>query len=644
VDRCLYRVGPQEGLTLLAALVVAGAPAWRIAQLLERGGARVNARSRTLGTTALSHQGIIAASARLLLARPDVDVNLLDEDGYSALANHCTDEVWDDEDGERQADAVVALLLERPDIGASLYAKPVAVQARTGRLFGRASPLVHAAMHGRAGAARLILAVRGLDLRAARVDEALVAAMRLVYTHNFADAAKGRKVSREISGLLLATGAVDPHFEAAAEDYFAGTLGKEGLLNVALRCHRAVAAETVRTLRALRPTIDPNRRGPDGRTPLLLLAESHGADADTVRALLSTGPADGAGVGVDFAVTDEHGRSALHIACDAGNSSVVGALLAAPAYAPPDCRPVLAARWSDAIFERFDPNEHAAALSAVEELAEPLRPDGAGSSSLKLLDVLRGDARFLMQGDGAKAKVSLRRRRGGGGEAASLSAGASAPAPAAGPALADVNARDKFGRTALIAACIGIARGYDSPAARRPPPPNSYRACAYELLKNPAVEVCEISGNSLALRVLARRPDDGAACALARAIAERSGGPSIGLDVILTRERERLAATVAAIAANEREASGSKSRGVSARKQAFMQGQLSARAAGLEELRASCEARVRAAEEQLRTHGPHGVAALLPWRPAPGAPEEGDEAAVNFVFVDARLKAPPGLM
>ena len=560
-------------------------------------------------------------------------MNLLDEDGYSALADHCTGEFWDDEQGERQSDAVIALLLERPDIGASLYAKPVALQARTGRLLGRASPLVHAAMHGRAGAVRLILAVRGLDLRAARVDEALVAAMRLVYTHRFADAEKGREVSNEISSMLLATGAVDPHFETAAEDYFAGPQGKEGLLNVALRCHRAVAAETVRTLRALRPAIDPNRRGPDGRTPLLLLAASHGADADTVRALLSTGPADCAGVEVDFAVTDEHGRSALHIACDAGNTSVVGALLAAPAYAPPDCRPVLAARWGDAVFERFDPNEHAAALSVVEVLAAPLRPDGAGSSSLKLLDVLRGDARFLVQGDGAKAKVSLRRRRGGAGEAASSSSGASAPAPAAGPALADVNARDKFGRTALVAACIGIARGYDSPAAwQRPPPPSSYRACANELLENPAVEVCEISGFSLALRVLARCPHDGAACALTRAIAERSGGPSIGLDVILTRERERLAATVAAIAVNERGASSSNNRGDSARKQAFMQGQLGARAAELEAMRASDEARVRAAEEQLRTHGPHGVAALLPWRPVPGAPEEGDEAAVNFVL------------
>ena len=233
---------------------------------------------------------------------------------------------------------------------------------------------------------------------------------------------------------------------------------------------------------------------------------------------------------------------ALHIACDAGSSSFVGALLATPAYAPPDCRPVLASRWCDAIFERFDPNEHAAALLAVEELAAPLRPDGAGSSSLKLLDVLRGDARFVVQGDGAMAKVSLRRRRGGA-EAASTSAGASAPAPAAGPALADVNARDKLGRTALVAACIGVARGYDSRADwQQASPQNSFRACAYELLKNPAVEVCEISGNSLALRVLARNPHDGVAHTLARAIAERSGGPSIGLDVILTRERERLAA------------------------------------------------------------------------------------------------------
>ena len=132
--------------------------------------------------------------------------------------------------------------------------------------------------------------------------------------------------------------------------------------------------------------------------------------------------------------------------------------------------------------------------------------------------------------------------------------------------------------------------------------------------------------------MLARCPHDGAACALTRAIAERSGGPSIGLDVILTRERERLAATVAAIAVNERGASSSNIRGDSARKQAFMQGQLGARAAELEAMRASNEARVRAAEEQLRTHGPHGVAALLPWRPVPGAPEEGDEAAVNFVL------------
>jgi hypothetical protein len=305
--------------------------------------------------------------------------------------------------------------------------------------------------------------------------------------------------------------------------------------------------------------------------------------------------------------------------------------LATPAYAPPDCRPVLASRWCDAIFERFDPNEHAAALSAVEELAAPLRPDGAGSSSLKLLEVLRGDARFVVQGDGAKVKVSLRRRRGGV-EAASTSAGTSAPVPAAGPALADVNARDKLGRTALVAACIGVARGYDSRADwQHASPQNSFRACAYELLKNPAVEVCEISGNSLALRVLARNPHDGVAHTLARAIAERSGGPSIGLDVILTRERERLAATIAAIATNEREASGSKNRGGnSARKEVFLQGQFGARAAELEAIRARDEARVRAAEEQLRTHGAHGVAALLPWRPVPGATEEGDSRAFDL--------------